>query len=153
MVDGLALRAGAASAEAFDDLRKRKVVVDHSSQRPAFGLDQPLQRLRLSQCAREAVENEPAPARETGTPLPHHLPDSGIRNKRAFSHEIERRDHSGRHGAGAASGGPKHIAGRKVACTQALMKQVRLRAFADSGGSEKNKPPRATNFGLRVTRR
>lgn len=38
--------------------------------------------------------------------------------------------------------------GRKMARAEALMKQVRLRAFADSRGSEENQPPRPGNFGL-----
>src|SRR5208282_6115776 len=78
--------AGAAAAQALDNLVQRQFVVHYGAERNPFFLHQIFQGYGLAEGARKSVEDEAATIEDTVAALAHHFPDGGIGHEFAAAH-------------------------------------------------------------------
>src|SRR5215472_17534657 len=147
-IDGLALLASAASAEAVDNLGHRQFVIDDGGERPSFGFHELGERLGLRESARETIENESAMTAEAAGAFAHHLPDSGVGDEGTAAHVVASNSHGRRGLTIALRRCAKDIACGQVAGLQPQVKKVGLRAFSHAGCAQKDESPRVLDFRL-----
>jgi hypothetical protein len=134
VVNGFALGTRATPSETFDDLRHWEVIVDDGGQLQTLFVQQSLQGLRLDDCAREPVQDEPSPAMQACSSLTNRLQDGGIGNEFSASHVGQGlSDGGGLPTFGPAARVAEDIASRKVTSAEAVMEEGGLGPLAYSG--------------------
>jgi hypothetical protein len=109
--------AGAATAQAGNDLRDWELVIHNRGEGNFLLLEELVQGLRLRECPGKSVEKEAAETSQTASTFADHLPHGRVRNKCAAAHEVE----GGGHGRGRGAilprrSGAKNITGGQVTC-------------------------------------
>jgi len=139
--DGFALGAGATSAETRNNFGDGKVVVDDGVEREMFLFEEIVESFGLRERAGEAVEEEAAVAVKTSGAFANQIPDGGIWNECATTHEGERFGHRRRGRAIGAGRGAENVAGGEMAGTEFFVEELRLGTFADAGSAEEDDAP------------
>src|ERR671931_15883 len=129
-------RMHAAAAHTHDDLVVGHVDLEHAVERHAGALE----RLRLRDGARKAVEEIAALAVGLLQPLLHETDDDVVGHELPGVHHLLRREAKRRAGLHR---GAQHVTGRNLRDAVLLADEVRLRAFAGAGRAEKYHPHRS----------
>ena len=143
---GFAFGAGATSAEARNNFGDGKVVVDDRVEWEMFLFEKVVESFGLRECAGEAVEKEAAVAMKAAGAFADQVPNRGVWNECATTHEGERFGH-GRRGRAIGTGcGAENVAGGEMAGTEFFVEELRLRTFADAGSTEEDDTPCGSVF-------
>ena len=146
MEDGFALGAGATSAKTRNNFWDRKVVVDDRVEWEMFLFEKIVESFGLREGAGEAVEQEATVAMKAASAFADQVPNRGVWNECATTHEGERFGHGRRWRAIGAGCGAENVAGGEMASTEFFVEELRLRTFADAGSAEKNDTPGGSLF-------
>lgn len=142
MENRLAFFAGAATAQAPDNLVQGQFIVHHGAERNLLLLHQLFQGLGLAQRAGKSVEDETAAIEDAGAALAHHLPHGGVRHQFATTHILQCCLH--RRGLIAVFPLPrssKDVSGREMASIQTPRQEFGLGTFAYTRRPQEDQPP------------
>ena len=119
-----------------------KFVVDDGVEWKIFLFEKVVERFGLGECAGKAVEEKAAVAAETAGAFADHVPNGGVWDECATTHEVERGGHgTARAGNRCGMRRAENVAGGEMAGTEVLVEELRLRAFADAGSAEEDETP------------
>ena len=123
-----------------------QVVVDDRVEWEMFLFEKIVESFGLREGAGEAVEQEAAVAMKAASAFADQVPDGGVWNECATTHEGERFGHGRRRRAIGAGCGAEDVAGGEMAGAEFFVEELRLRTFADAGSAEKNDTPGGSVF-------
>ncbi len=153
MISDTALRAATATSETFQREGGRQCVTHDGIELKMIGGEEVVERVRLGDGAREAVEDETAGAAQTMPALAKERKDGVIADELAAMQARLSLAGGGAAAEETGAGGPEQVTGGKRARAERGFEQCGLRAFADAGRADQHQAPGVLHGGRRLAAR